>query len=224
MAEGEARKAEEARLAREAGDAERVAALEAELRVLAEERRKADEAGARGVGASGEAKGMKDAGPVAKAPPAPPKPTTPGELPRGGHGGGGGSGFDTPTSTPAPEPAPTPDAPMLAPGDELAGALDARGRAEGWSDKERKEQAEKAAQAIRSSVKVVEGRTFYLVDGYWTDVQWKKGTTGKEPRKVKYLSDEYFKLLAENPSLGTYFALGERVRVVHGADAFEVAE
>ncbi len=175
----------------------------------AEERRKAEEmarasgragapvpqTGAGGIGSSGEAKGLKEA------------PVTAG-------------GATAPSGRPGGPAAPAP-APPVAPGDEYAQALESFGKAYGFDDKDRAEQAKKARQAIRESVRVVEGRTFYLVDGYWVDAQWsKKGE--KAPRRVKYLSDEYFALLGEKPALGAYLALGDRVRVYADGEAFEV--
>jgi hypothetical protein len=43
-----------------------------------------------------------------------------------------------------------------------------------------------------------------------------------ETEKVVFLSDEYFALLDENPELGPYFALGDRVIVVLDGIAYEV--
>jgi len=41
---------------------------------------------------------------------------------------------------------------------------------------------------------------------------------------VEFLSDDYFELISENPDLGDYFALGERVIVVCEGTAYEVGE
>jgi hypothetical protein len=41
---------------------------------------------------------------------------------------------------------------------------------------------------------------------------------------AEFLSDEYFDLIADNPTHGDYFALGERVIVVYEGKAREVCE
>jgi len=76
-------------------------------------------------------------------------------------------------------------------------------------------------KAGRNLVRHVGGRTFYRVDGKWIDAAYE---AGGETREVKYLSDEYFKLLAERPELGKFLALGERVIVRSGEAFIEVVE
>ena len=40
-------------------------------------------------------------------------------------------------------------------------------------------------------------------------------------KKVAFLDEEYFDLISKEPILGSYFALGERVIVVHEGQAYE---
>jgi len=64
-----------------------------------------------------------------------------------------------------------------------------------------------------TAVRRVAGKTFYLVDGVWTDSEFK--AESKLPETVLVFgSDEYFALLKQNANLGSYFSLGERVVVV----------
>ncbi len=65
------------------------------------------------------------------------------------------------------------------------------------------------------------GRTFYRVDGRWIDSTYQ---AGKETVKVKYLSDDYFKLLREKPELAKAFALGSSVVAASGGKFYEVVE
>ena len=59
----------------------------------------------------------------------------------------------------------------------------------------------------------VAGKTFYLVDGLWTDSEFK--AESKLPETVVVFgTDEYFALLKQNEKLASYFSLGERVLVV----------
>ncbi len=63
------------------------------------------------------------------------------------------------------------------------------------------------------AVKRAAGKTFYLIEGVWTDSEFKAGLRLPETVLV-FGSDEYFALLKQNPKLGNYFALGERVVVI----------
>ncbi|NLC55806.1 MAG: VWA domain-containing protein [Armatimonadetes bacterium] len=70
------------------------------------------------------------------------------------------------------------------------------------------------------SVRHVEGKTFRLSDGVWTDTAYRP----EMPRRaVSFASDDYFALLAKEPKLARYFALGERVIVVWQGEALVVA-
>jgi hypothetical protein len=73
------------------------------------------------------------------------------------------------------------------------------------------------------AVQRVAGKTFYVVNGVWTDSEFK--AESKLPETVvKFGSDEYFALLKQYPKLGSYFALGERVVVVLEGRVFRVSE
>ena len=71
------------------------------------------------------------------------------------------------------------------------------------------------------AVKRVEGKTFYLIDGVWTDSEFK--AEAKVPETVlTFGSDEYFALLKQYPKLASYFALGERVVVIFEGRVYRV--
>jgi Ca-activated chloride channel family protein len=71
------------------------------------------------------------------------------------------------------------------------------------------------------AVRRVEAKTFYLIDGVWTDSEFK--AESKLPETVLvFASDEYFALLKQNPKLGSYFSLGERVVVVLDGRVYRV--
>jgi len=70
--------------------------------------------------------------------------------------------------------------------------------------------ADQSDDRIAPSVRKVGRRIFYFAQGVWTDSDYKDGMTST---KVKYASDEYFKLLADKPELKKYLALGEKVIV-----------
>lgn len=57
----------------------------------------------------------------------------------------------------------------------------------------------------------VVGKVFRLVKGLWVDTEYSAST---QARKVTFLSDEYFSLLGDDPTLGQYLALGPDVILV----------
>jgi Ca-activated chloride channel homolog len=80
-----------------------------------------------------------------------------------------------------------------------------------------REQQERAVlkdeETRQDAVRRVEGKTFYLIEGVWTDSEFKAESRLPETA-LTFGSDEYFALLKQYPKLGSYFALGERVVVV----------
>jgi hypothetical protein len=73
----------------------------------------------------------------------------------------------------------------------------------------------------KDAVKRIAGKTFYLIDGVWTDSEFK--AESKLPETVLVFgSDEYFALLKQNTKLGSYFSLGERVVVVLDGRVYRV--
>lgn len=70
-------------------------------------------------------------------------------------------------------------------------------------------------------VRAVGKKVFYLVNGVWTDRDYRPEM---KATKVRYASDEYFKLLAQKPELKKYMALGEKIIVVTENKAAIVVE
>ena len=71
------------------------------------------------------------------------------------------------------------------------------------------------------AVRRVEAKTFYLVDGVWTDSEFKAEAKLPETA-VAFGSDEYFALVKQNEKLASYFSLGERVIVVLDGRVYRV--
>lgn len=63
---------------------------------------------------------------------------------------------------------------------------------------------------ISPMVRTVGTKIFYLANGVWTDRDYKPGM---KTIKVKYASDEYFKLMQDKPGLKKYLVLGAKVIV-----------
>jgi Ca-activated chloride channel family protein len=72
-----------------------------------------------------------------------------------------------------------------------------------------------------AAVRRVAGKTFYLVDGVWTDSEFKRESRLPETVLV-FGSDEYFAALKQNAKLGSYFSLGEKVVVVFEGRVYRV--
>ncbi|HEX2092069.1 MAG TPA: VIT and VWA domain-containing protein [Longimicrobiaceae bacterium] len=72
-----------------------------------------------------------------------------------------------------------------------------------------------------ASVQTVGTKTFYLRDGVWTDAEL--DGAGRLPEtRLEFGSAAYFDLLAREPELARYFAVGERVVVVFGGRIYRV--
>jgi Ca-activated chloride channel family protein len=91
------------------------------------------------------------------------------------------------------------------------------------SKRARKQQESERVEASDSAAAVrnVNGKTFYLRDGVWTDAEFKPEARLPETA-LSFGSDEYFALLQREPRLADYFALGERVLVVYGGRVYRV--
>jgi Ca-activated chloride channel homolog len=123
-----------------------------------------------------------------------------------------------PAADPASPPPPMPVPPSVAGSDAVAFSR----------DKEALSKAETVTVLTRSSdsasqIRQVAGKTFYLRDGVWTDSEFK--AEAKLPVvKLKFASDEYFNLIAKEPKLAEYFALGQNVVVVWKGKVYQVEE
>lgn len=78
------------------------------------------------------------------------------------------------------------------------------------------------AVAVADVVRLVGSKTFVLRNGLWIDTAY--DADSMTPQRVGFASDAYFDLIAAAPELGSYFALGQRVLVVYGGQAYEVVE
>ena len=71
-------------------------------------------------------------------------------------------------------------------------------------------------------VKYIDSLTFFLVDGYWTDSRY--DPEAYDTMEVKAFSDAYFKILTNNPEVGKYFSLGDKmVLCMSGKKALKIS-
>jgi Ca-activated chloride channel family protein len=93
-------------------------------------------------------------------------------------------------------------------------------------NKEALKTADKVAMEAADSaspIRQVAGKTFYLRDGVWTDIDFK--AEDKLPVvKLKFASDEYFDLIGQEPKLAECFALGKLVVVAWKGKVYQVEE
>ncbi|HEU4433622.1 MAG TPA: VWA domain-containing protein, partial [Pyrinomonadaceae bacterium] len=76
-------------------------------------------------------------------------------------------------------------------------------------------------QPRTEAVRRVAEKTFYLIDGVWTDSEFKPDSKLPET-VVSFGSEQYFALLKQYPKLGSYFSLAERVVVVFEGRVYKV--
>jgi hypothetical protein len=89
------------------------------------------------------------------------------------------------------------------------------------STREQQETARLKEETRKDAVRRVSEKTFYLIDGVWTDSEFKAEARLPET-VVVFGSDEYFALLKQHSKLGSYFSLGERVVVVFEGRVYRV--
>ncbi|HJR09416.1 MAG TPA: VIT and VWA domain-containing protein [Pyrinomonadaceae bacterium] len=124
-------------------------------------------------------------------------------------------------NAPMPEvaaPMPTPLPPMPTTG---AAAVKDSKRAREQQEQLRVLDGEDEGFVAKSGMRKVADKTFYLLDGVWTDADFKADT--KLPETVLVFgSDAYFELLQRERKLAEFFALGERVVVVYKGRVYRV--
>lgn len=117
-----------------------------------------------------------------------------------------------------PKPTPLSTAPPSIGLSSGAGAVQESKRARAQQEANKVSADETRTDAVRRAA----GKTFYLLDGVWTDSEFKRESSMPETA-VSFGSEEYFALLKQHPKLGSYFALAERVVVVFEGRVYRVS-
>ena len=81
----------------------------------------------------------------------------------------------------------------------------------------------KSPDSTARNMRTIAGKTFYLRDGVWTDSEFKAEAKLPET-KMKFASDAYFALLAQESKLADFFALGKQVVVVWKGKVYRIDE
>ena len=82
------------------------------------------------------------------------------------------------------------------------------------------DRAQAPAAVYDEAVRVVGSRAFVLQNDVWVETTYDPSTM--TPIQVQFGGDEYFRLIADDPSLAEAFSLGPRVIAVSGGQAYEV--
>ncbi len=72
-----------------------------------------------------------------------------------------------------------------------------------------------------AAVKVIEDKTFYIVNGVWTDSSY-NASDKLSVKKVAFGTREYFDLVRNNPGIGKYLSVGQRVILIFKGTAYEI--
>jgi len=96
------------------------------------------------------------------------------------------------------------------------GAVDA---STGMRDQKETNVAQSGAQG--EDVRIVGSRIFVNKDGVWTDAEYEEG---RPTINIEYASNGYFNMVATNPDLGKYFALGNNVIFLHDGEFYQVQD
>ena len=68
-------------------------------------------------------------------------------------------------------------------------------------------------------VKNIDGKTFYLRDGFWTDASF---DGRQKPTAIEFGSKEYFELLKKNAGIGKYLAAGRQLVLVYNGNCYRI--
>jgi Ca-activated chloride channel family protein len=140
-------------------------------------------------------------------------------APMSGAGGGAPGSVSAPVEAAPPMPQATP-APLPMPTTGATAVRDSK-RERARQESVRAEEEDDRSAAASGVMRKVAGKTFYLRDGVWTDADFKADTNLPETTLV-FGSDAYFELLKRERKLAEFFALGERVVVVHKGRVYRV--
>jgi Ca-activated chloride channel family protein len=76
---------------------------------------------------------------------------------------------------------------------------------------QRFKELDQAIQVVSQKIIYKHEKTFYLKDGYWIDSGYEEGSPVKE---IQFNSDEYFRLLTQNPRIAKYLSVASNI-IIH---------
>lgn len=75
---------------------------------------------------------------------------------------------------------------------------------------------------MAGEMKTIEDKTFYLVDGFWTESTFKKAD--KPIKEIKFKSEEYFALMKSAPGITKYLSVGRQVIVEFNGAWYKIVQ
>jgi hypothetical protein len=78
-----------------------------------------------------------------------------------------------------------------------------------------------APAEAQETIRYAGDKTFYIDDnGYWVDSEF--DGSNLEPVEIKYLSGEYYQLIADEPDIAEYLGVGDKVIVVFDDKTYKI--
>lgn len=77
--------------------------------------------------------------------------------------------------------------------------------------------------AVQQKARIVQGKAFYQNGAQWIDPENQQKKAAKN-RRIRFASEEYFKLLTENADTAQWLALGRNVQFTFGDTFYEIVE
>jgi Ca-activated chloride channel homolog len=114
-------------------------------------------------------------------------------------------------------------APSVAASKELQSMADTKNINKNISSEVKIEDSQGNVQSVNKQIKNILGKAFYNNNQFWIDpaVQKKKYS---QSIKIKYGTDDYFRLLQDKPLTARFFSLGKNVKFVYEEVFYEVSE
>ncbi len=75
---------------------------------------------------------------------------------------------------------------------------------------------------MAGEMKTIEDKTFYMVDGFWTESTFKKAD--KTIKEIKFKSEEYFALMKSVPGITKYLSVGRQVIVEFNGTWYKIVQ
>ncbi|MBI4532304.1 MAG: hypothetical protein HY711_00030 [Candidatus Melainabacteria bacterium] len=71
------------------------------------------------------------------------------------------------------------------------------------------------------TIKTIEEKTFYLIDGFWTDSTYQEGQSPK-PETIYFGSPRYFELVRTTGGISKYLAIGKQIVLIFRGHAYKI--
>ena len=86
---------------------------------------------------------------------------------------------------------------------------------------QRFKELDQAIQVVSQKIIYKHEKTFYLKDGFWIDSGYEEGSPVKE---LQFNSDEYFRLLTQNPRIAKYLSVASNIIIHFGGKSYKITD